>query len=169
MSKTYIYILDFIMHVHHNMSNANGGAVGVLVVDSECCPRQCLKRLSKDALLTTHAYVWSMTHKQQKKWLLTELSAAHDRRTMSFAHHLEQSKLCLKAWLKATGISKSRYYETRLQYMSRYIPGSDDTLHKQTRFVIQPRWQCSGWIYTQTRMETSYRHLVAFFFLLVQQ
>ena len=78
-----------------------------------------------------------MTHKQQKKWLLTELSAAHDRRTMSFAHHLEQSKLCLKAsWLKATGISKSRYYETRLQYMSRYIPGSDDTLHKQTRFVI---------------------------------
>ena len=136
MSKTYIYILDFIMHVHHNMSNANGGAVGVLVVDSECCPRQCLKCLSKDALLTTHAYVWSMTHKQQKKWLLTELSAAHDRRTMSFAHHLEQSKLCLKAWLKATGISKSRYYETRLQYMSRYIPGSDDTLHKQTRFVI---------------------------------
>ena len=99
---TYLILLCMCVGLHHNVSNANGRAIGVLVVDSECCPRQCLKHLSKDALLTTHAYmyVWSMMHKQQKKWLLTELSAAHDRRTMSFAHHLEQSKLCPNAWHK---------------------------------------------------------------------
>ena len=89
--------------------------------------------MSASEVLTTRDTVWAMTHKQQKKWLLAHFAAIYSHDTRQFTHTVCGKPVCLTAWLFATNISKSRYYEIRGQFLDGYL-GNDSPPH--TRFIV---------------------------------
>ena len=98
-----------------------------------CCKNACVHGLSESEIVTTRDTVWAMNHKQQKKWLLAHFAAIYSHNTRQFTHTVCGKPVCLRAWLFATNISKSRYYEIRGLFLNGYL-GDDSPLH--TRFIV---------------------------------
>ena len=98
-----------------------------------CCKNACVHGLSESEIVTTRDTVWAMNHKQQRKWLLAHFAAIYSHNTRQFTHTVCGKPVCLRAWLFATNISKSKYYEIRGQFLNGYL-GDDSPLH--TRFIV---------------------------------
>lgn len=52
----------------------------------------------------THSMLWSLSFKDQRKWLMTHFSTIYNTRTATFAHVLDGKKICTQAFLLATNI-----------------------------------------------------------------
>lgn len=61
--------------------------------------------------------VCATSYKLQKSWLLTTFSACYSPASNNFTHTIGRKQVCTKAFLAATGISKSRYYEIRKLFL----------------------------------------------------
>ena len=61
--------------------------------------------------------VCAMNYKFQKSWLLTTFRACYCPASNNFTHTIGGRRVCTKAFLAATGISKSRYYEIRKLFL----------------------------------------------------
>ena len=84
---------------------------------SRCCGNGCLQCIDNDILQRVWLNVCCMSYKTQKSWLLTTVSACHCPANDKFIHTLGRKQLCTKAFIIATGIFKSRYYEVRKQFL----------------------------------------------------
>ena len=58
-----------------------------------------------------------MSYKLQKSWLLTTFSACYCSASHNFNHTIGGKRVCTKAFLAATSISKSHYYEIRKLFL----------------------------------------------------
>ena len=90
----------------------------------------CVHGLPESEVVTTRDTVWAMTYKQQ---LLAHFAAIYSHDTHQFTHTICGKPVCLEAWLFATNISKSRYYEIRGNFLDGYL-GNDSPPH--TRFIV---------------------------------
>ena len=84
---------------------------------AECCGSACLKSVPSEALQRVRMNVCAMSYKLQKSWLLTTFSACYCPASNNFTHTIGGKQVCTKAFLAATGISKSRYYEIRKLFL----------------------------------------------------
>ena len=94
-----------------------------------CCKKDCLRLVRKEELGRVQLRMCAMSFKEQRSWLLTTLSTSFDSETNQFTHTICGKIVCLKAFLKATTISRSRYFEVRARFLQGHfqLPSLEST------------------------------------------
>ena len=80
-------------------------------------------------------------HVLQRSWLLATLATCYSMENQSFSHTLCGKQICRRAFLKATSISQSRYYEVRKCFIDgqHQAPNTSDCgrFHIATELALQ--------------------------------
>ena len=108
---------------------------------SWCCKNECLASLQKEELARVKINICAMSLREQRSWLLTTMTTSYSAEEKSFSHTLCGKRICRKAFLKATRISQSRYYEVRKCFLDGQYqaPSTSDSgrFHIATELALQ--------------------------------